>query len=225
MSKRDEREYEIAKQQLALGRDAATIRINDLLDKGLAYHEWMWNDDPEVTAARRAYLLEHPAEFKARWASSNMFVRIAAATAAMRAREHPVTATRNITPEQLTRLGLSQEQIAKLAGMEDYATEEKPGEPEDIVVSEGRRPAEAGRGRSAQHEARWASKRNRRVSKSQTETINQEGEITNGSEKELRYERGTEARGRGVDVDEEVRGRDPQNDAKAQDARQTLEAE
>lgn len=116
MSKRDERDLEIAKRQLAVQFSPGVARLNVMLEKGLAFHEWIWSDDEKITAERRLYLEMNPAEFRARFASFNVLAKIMASRVA----NSPGTnAASKMTPEKLAALGLTAEQIEKIAGLDD----------------------------------------------------------------------------------------------------------
>jgi len=116
MSKRDERDLEIAKKQLAIAFSPGVARLNAMLEKGIKFHEWIWDDSEEVTAERRLYLEMNPAEFRARFASFNVLAKIMASRVA----NSPGTnAAAKMTPEKLAELGLTDEQIEKIAGLDE----------------------------------------------------------------------------------------------------------
>ena len=119
MSKRDEQDMQIAKQQLMLKSDDPLMqRFNVILDKGLKFHEWIWDDDPEITYQRRTYMEDNPKEFAARFKSFGfLFGKLIASRVS-----HQVTVkggNAKITPETLAALNLSPQQIEILAGVNE----------------------------------------------------------------------------------------------------------
>lgn len=119
MSKQDIRDYEAAKRQLTLSNDDNDVlRFRAILQKGLAFHEMIWDDDPEVTAWRRAYMEENPKEFAARFKSFGfLFGKLIAS----RVNHNIVDGAigKRVTPDQLAALDLTPEQIEKLAAVND----------------------------------------------------------------------------------------------------------
>ncbi|HKZ42091.1 MAG TPA: hypothetical protein VJ044_14095 [Candidatus Hodarchaeales archaeon] len=116
MSKRDQRDYEQTKAMLAVS-EPNIVRINEIVNNGLQFHHDLWSENEEVRAAFRAYMEEHPAEFKARFGSSMFFLRI---LASHQSKEPPPPSPRPVfSVEDLEKMGLTDEQIEKLAGVND----------------------------------------------------------------------------------------------------------
>jgi hypothetical protein len=89
--------------------DAVRIRINTIMERGLELHEKIWTDEEAFWEDVR----KHPDKFKARLVSFQTFF---SRFAGNRTAPPPDSgARRRVTPEELEAAGLTDDQIEKLA--------------------------------------------------------------------------------------------------------------
>lgn len=89
---------------------------NYVLRRSFEFHASLWSDDLKVRAKNQRYMKKHAAEFRARERSASLFlVRFGQFKDA----EQPPANPRDITPESMETMGLSEDQLKQLAGIED----------------------------------------------------------------------------------------------------------
>jgi len=95
--------------------DPNSILLGRILAAGLKFHEWIWHHDKEEVEAE---LKNRPELNRYKMASFAMFFNRAVPSKSFLFHGR-VGNKKAITPEQLEKAGLSEEQLRKIAGIED----------------------------------------------------------------------------------------------------------
>jgi len=99
-----------------LSKEEVLQHIEVVLHRGLKFHASLWSEDLKERAANMRYMKKHPQEWRARERSFALFLAKFGPTKEL---EPPPKDPRDITPEKLDGMGLSESQIKTLAGIDE----------------------------------------------------------------------------------------------------------
>lgn len=92
-----------------------SLLLGRILEAGIKFHDWLWSSDPDEIEKK---LNQYPEGFRYKMASFAMFFNRAVPSKSMLFHGRLDGPGKKVTPEQLEKAGLSDEQLKKIAGVE-----------------------------------------------------------------------------------------------------------